>query len=1064
MLHRGLSTKWTRLAAITALAMGPACDGEDESNSSRRPLLEDEDAAQAGRPPTPVTGMTTYDRSASVPGFAVEISLGGVTGEDVVLDWYGTGFTGDVTIYRSADPHALLDIALDEPLPAGVTATDVSGVTSWTDAGAASRTVQTPHYYYRVGRHTVGTGDGGGNDGNGGAAYLRADGYSPWGQTVNEEAMDMEFGAGSWSDLRYETVDVDSLFSSQYEFIYLEGGDSNANELETFITNNIASIEAWVDNGGALFLNAAPNEGGSQAWGFGGVTLHYYDFPTDPGHAVDASHTIWNGPFLPTATSFTGGYYAHATVSGPGLVPHILDADGGNPNLAELDWGLGRVMFGGLTTSNFWSPSNEALNLRANIIDYLAEGTTAVDELQLSTMVMKTTTVTAPGFNRFGLCMLDGPATASEAHAELGASTVGIHQWNADTQSYMSWTPGGGTPDFPLLYGSAVVAQLDGSGGGYRSIVGVVPTTEALAVTGEPGYNWATLPVFYDGPTSTDWWLTHAGYWGIGVRHNDTQTAQYDWMDPGYDPFEMEPCGAYDMYLPNNACAGNEDCNEGQFCYFVEPAACGDVAAGLCLPEPLGCEGAPESEVCGCDGETYANECTAQAAGVAMRGAGECGAVCGDGNVDPNEECDGANLAGATCALQGFSGGTLGCTDDCSFDTAACTNAPACTEDDIGSATGNAVISGTTVGEDEDLVQGCAGGGVDRVIHFVAPGNGTYEFNMIGSPYDTALSLHATCGGAAITCNDDWYGLQSRVELAMTAGQEILIAVSGYAGQTGSFTLNIVPMAPPPQPICGDGNIDAGEQCDGGNLGEASCQSQGFTGGTLGCTGACTFDTAACTNGGGGGGGACEGGQDPVALALAACQAEYSNCDIVDGGVVGHNGVGTGSNCGTPAHPWRFYCTETSDASNYNCSACTVGEILGAHDPCSCDPNTSPVLGSFCDAGAPPEAETCEGGTDALTGIDWVVCTADANEAWVSHADPGGGQLHAQQICNSLGYSTLGSFGGTCGNVCGYCEGATSCESHGSQTYDGAGACGNDGAGQILCNTVQWQCLNQIAA
>jgi hypothetical protein len=68
----------------------------------------------------------------------------------------------------------------------------------------------------------------------------------------------------------------------------------------------------------------------------------------------------------------------------------------------------------------------------------------------------------------------------------------------------------------------------------------------------------------------------------------------------------------------------------------------------------------------------------------------------------------------------------------------------------------------------------------------------------------------------------------------------------------------------------------------------------------------------------------------------------------MDGGVVGYDGVGVGSKCGTPAWPWRFYCTETSDASNYNCSACTVGEILGPHDPCSCNPGTSPVLDTFC--------------------------------------------------------------------------------------------------------------------
>ena len=33
---------------------------------------------------------------------------------------------------------------------------------------------------------------------------------------------------------------------------------------------------------------------------------------------------------------------------------------------------------------------------------------------------------------------------------------------------------------------------------------------------------------------------------------------------------------------------------------------------------------------------------------------------------------------------------------------------------------------------------------------------------------------------------------------------------------------------------------------------------------------------------------------------------------------------------------------------DYNCSACTLGQILGPHNPCSCNPGTSPVLGSFC--------------------------------------------------------------------------------------------------------------------
>ena len=45
---------------------------------------------------------------------------------------------------------------------------------------------------------------------------------------------------------------------------------------------------------------------------------------------------------------------------------------------------------------------------------------------------------------------------------------------------------------------------------------------------------------------------------------------------------------------------------------------------------------------------------------------------------------------------------------------------------------------------------------------------------------------------------------------------------------------------------CGDGVIDAGEDCDGSNLGGQTCQSQGFGGGTLACTSGCQFDTSGC--------------------------------------------------------------------------------------------------------------------------------------------------------------------------------------------------------------------------
>lgn len=48
-------------------------------------------------------------------------------------------------------------------------------------------------------------------------------------------------------------------------------------------------------------------------------------------------------------------------------------------------------------------------------------------------------------------------------------------------------------------------------------------------------------------------------------------------------------------------------------------------------------------------------------------------AGCGNGKIDPNEQCDGANLNGFTCESLGNAGGTLACDPvTCTFDTSLC--------------------------------------------------------------------------------------------------------------------------------------------------------------------------------------------------------------------------------------------------------------------------------------------------------------------------------------------------------------------------------------------------------
>jgi hypothetical protein len=60
-------------------------------------------------------------------------------------------------------------------------------------------------------------------------------------------------------------------------------------------------------------------------------------------------------------------------------------------------------------------------------------------------------------------------------------------------------------------------------------------------------------------------------------------------------------------------------------------------------------------------------------------------------------------------------------------------------------------------------------------------------------------------------------------------------------------------------PLCGNGVIDSGEQCDGTNLNNQTCAAFGYTSGNVSCNSDCTLNTSGCFTppppGGGGGGG-----------------------------------------------------------------------------------------------------------------------------------------------------------------------------------------------------------------
>jgi hypothetical protein len=88
---------------------------------------------------------------------------------------------------------------------------------------------------------------------------------------------------------------------------------------------------------------------------------------------------------------------------------------------------------------------------------------------------------------------------------------------------------------------------------------------------------------------------------------------------------------------------------------------------------------------------------------------------------------------------------------------------------------------------------------------FEFTGTGSYEYVTIslcdgGTGYDSRLTVFDACGGAQVISNDDACGLQSELTFTSDGTSTYYIAVEGFGGATGAFSLAVscVPAPPPP--------------------------------------------------------------------------------------------------------------------------------------------------------------------------------------------------------------------------------------------------------------------------
>jgi len=187
------------------------------------------------------------------------------------------------------------------------------------------------------------------------------------------------------------------------------------------------------------------------------------------------------------------------------------------------------------------------------------------------------------------------------------------------------------------------------------------------------------------------------------------------------------------------------------------------------------------------------------------------------------------------------------------------------------------------------------------------------DLAMCGTDLTTCDASLTTCGTNLTTCGAD---LTTCDNERTTCGTDLLTCDSDLAMCAADLAT---------AELCGNGTIDAGEDCDVGTLNGATCITEGFAGGVLTCANGCTFDISSCW------------------AARFVDNADGTITDNVSGLMwekkVGLNAVAVGANLhdADNRYCWSGYCSvNTSKYCQPNAAAAAACAAGAEGDPLGC--------------------------------------------------------------------------------------------------------------------------------
>lgn len=340
------------------------------------------------------------------------------------------------------------------------------------------------------------------------------------------------------------------------------------------------------------------------------------------------------------------------------------------------------------------------------------------------------------------------------------------------------------------------------------------------------------------------------------------------------------------------------------------------------------------------------------------------------------------------------------------------------------------------------LLLACAGGGetsTSGLSGFVSQGPSGEPSTSVGMS-TTGEPVPTTSDGMRMTTTEDMR--MTTTESPQTSSDPSSPGETGTTGMldetTGSDESSTGPVI-----LCGNGMIDAPEECDGQNLNAMDCKSLGFSGGTLVCTPQCIFDKAMCTS--------------PSCGDMNVDPGEECDC--------GNQGV----NC-TAAQIGNAMCTSLPSPNGGNYTAGT----LACNSPGSCSFNKAAC--TYCGDGAKNGPEVCDaadlgGQTCAGQGFagGTLSCTPTCAFNTAGCTNCGNGQVNGGEQCDGNNFN-----GATCQSIdpnnfaagslscSGNCDSISTagCTAGNCCVTGGAGACGAIGIKNCVCGMDPYCCNN----